>query len=184
MKTIRNRLLGFLLSLTVILSSGMSVYAEDAIVNTGSIDPIQIEAVNPATSTETNNNLTSTGSSETNSTEASLQETSSSLSTDKHLKDDLYDGNILIDNNASFDSVFEKLTVKGRELVENVRKAVIPYLIIAWIGLFAFSIIRILTGERGVSSRLVGGLLLIVIAYCGIVYAEVFISGMVHFFVS
>jgi hypothetical protein len=180
MKAINRKILGALLSLAVIFGGSTTVLAEDAIVNTGSIDTIQIDTVNPSTPSTTENNPTSTGS----SNEAPIQDTNANLSADKNLKDDLYDGNILIDNNASFDSVFEKLTVKGRELVENVRKAVIPYLIIAWIGLFAFSIIRILTGERGVSSRLVGGLLLIVIAYCGIVYAEVFISGMVHFFVS
>ena len=176
MNKIKNKLIGFTLALVVILNSGLAIVsAEEASVNTDSINTIQIEA------TTTNSNASTTGTINESTTE---QTTTSNYKDTKHLKDDLYDGNILIDDGATIDGVFEKLIVKGRELVENVRKAVIPYLILAWIILFAVSILRVLTGERGASSRLVGGLLLITIAYCGIVYAEVFITSMVKFFVA
>lgn len=175
MNKIKNKLIGFTLALVLILNSGLAlVSAEEASVNTDSINTIQIE-------TTTNSNASTTGTINESTTE---QTTTSNYKDTKHLKDDLYDGNILIDDGATIDNVFEKLIVKGRELVENVRKAVIPYLILAWIILFAVSILRVLTGERGASSRLVGGLLLITIAYCGIVYAEVFITSMVKFFVA
>lgn len=182
MNKLSNKLVGIFLSLSIILGNGMTVLAEDASVNANSIDTIKIETVTPATSDE--NLITNPSDETTKNEEVTITETHSSTSTDGNLKDDLYDGNILVDKDVTVDGVFEKLIVKGRELVENVRKAVIPWLVLAWIALFAVSVLRILTGERGASSRLVGGLVLITIAYCGIVYAEVFITNMVNFFVG
>lgn len=183
MKNFKNKFLGILLGGLIVFSSMPTVMAlEEVGVNTETISTIEIET--PATTTTTPSSVEQNTEITESNTEQETLVTTKNTSTNKHLKDDLYDGNILVDENADIDGVFDKLVVKGRDLVENVRRAVIPWLVLSWIVLFAVSILRILTGERGASSRLVGGLLMITIAYCGIVYAELIISGMVKFFVN
>lgn len=177
MTNIRKKITGLIITMLVTFSSFsgnyMIVMAENASVNTETIGTINLETSTGNTDTTTEGETTTEPTTETDIT-----------STDKNLKENLYSGNILVDQDTDFDDIFEKLIVKGRELVENVRKAIIPWLVLAWIGLFGISVLRIITGERGASSKLVGGLLLITIAYCGIVYAELIIGGMVHFFVA
>ena len=182
MKTLKNKIIGIVMGLLVVLGNGFCmVGAEEVTVNTGTIDTIQVE-------TPTTNETEVTTPTEKDEVETEtekddvVEEVGKITSTDKNLKDTLYEGDIIVDNGVTFDSLFERLATKGRSLVEDVRKTCIPALVLAWIALFAISVLRILTGERGASSRLVGGLLLITIAYCGIVYAEVIMTGLVKFF--
>lgn len=186
MKNLKIKFLNISMGMLLVLSSFGNITLanalDEATVNTEAINTIEIETPANSSTTTTNSPETSvTSESTVPETEVTTEDVTS---TDSNLKEDLYSGSIIVDKGVTVDGVFEKLIVKGRNLVENVRKAIIPWLVLAWIGLFGISVLRILTGERGASSRLVGGLILITVAYCGIVYAELFISGMVKFFVG
>lgn len=100
------------------------------------------------------------------------------------LKDSLYDGSVLKENHFDLNNLFDRLIVKLRTLVENIRRLAVPILIISWMVLFLIAIARILSGERGATSRLIGGLFWVTFAYIGIVSAEAILYSLVTFVIG
>lgn len=105
-------------------------------------------------------------------------------SVDDGLKDSLYDGSVLKDSSVDLDNIFTKLATKLREVVEGVRRVAVPVLVIAWMILFFIAVVRIVSGERGATARLMGGLFWVTFAYIGIVSAEAILYALVTFFVE
>lgn len=159
------------------------VMAEDTVVDTNPVEGIIVTTPtnNDNTQTETNPSNQTT---ETNTQTNTNTNPSTNSNNDAYLKESLYDGSVLKETNVDVGNMFERITVKLRDLVENVRKAAVPVLVLAWMVIFLITMARIITGERGASARLVTGLFWITFAYCGIVSAEVILSSFVNFFMG
>ena len=173
-------MLALLAILTTLFSSMVPVMAVESSVNTKPVDGITV-----TTPKETDEIITTT-TKKVETTVPSEEKTSkgTSLVVDDGLKEDLYSGNVLKDSEWDLDSLFDRLIVKLRGLVENVRRLCVPVLILAWMILFFVAVLRIATGERGASARLISGIFWVTFAYIGIVSAEAILYAVVKFVIG
>lgn len=175
MKKVLNSLLVAILALSATITP---VMAEETIVDTTPVDGIIITT---PTEGETDTTVTETPT-ENNTNTGSNQNPSSNTG---GLKDDLYDADgILVDSSFDLDNFFDRLIVKMKNLVEGVRRTAVPFLVLAWIIMFIVAILRIISGERGVSAALLSGIFFITIAYIGVVSAEGILYSLANFIVG